>query len=138
MSLAPRCPQCRVPMRVSRLCVVCETGVQVQRIEPRTQETMRPSGLLAMLQALADLEEEPPTAPVSPALPPPKERITTTETVTLSCETPGCPESATYNVDGLRRLRAKAHPARCLPCRQRRRKETLNEAWSRYKTKHFA
>ena len=138
MSLAPRCPQCRVPMRVTRLCVVCEAGVPVQRIEPRTQETMRPSGLLVMLQALAALEEDTPPVPASPTIPAPIERITTTETVTLACETPGCPATATYNVDGLRRLRAKAQPARCLPCRQRRRKETLNEAWSRYKTKHFA
>ena len=123
-------------MRVARLCVVCEAGAPVQRIEPRTQETIRPSGLLAMLQTLADLEEEPPTAPVSPDIPAPKERITTMETVTLACETPECQETATYNVNGLRRLRAKAQPARCLSCRQRRRKKTLNEAWARYKTKH--
>ena len=136
MSLAPRCPQCRVPMRVTRLCVVCEAGIPVQHIEPRTQEPIRPSGLLVMLQALAALEEEPPPVTGSPPIPAPQERITTTATVTLACEAPGCSATATYNVDGLRRLRAKAQPARCLPCRQRRRKETLNEAWSRYKTKH--
>ncbi len=133
MSLAPRCPQCRVPLRVTRLCDVCATGIPVQRVEPRILEPLPPKQLLAALQDLC-VEENPPPKEEPP--PPPKERVTTVEIITLPCETPDCRQEAMYNADGLRRLRAKAQPARCLACRATRRKETMNEAWTRYKTKH--
>ena len=126
MSLAPRCPQCRVPLRTTRLCVVCEAGIVVQRLE-----AVMPVPVLGPLLAPATPDQG--AAAVAPVLRGQKPPVPQVE---VRCDMPGCTHLASYHPDGLRRLQAKGQPTRCAACRQARRHTTTAQAWQRYQTKH--
>ena len=127
MSLAPRCPQCRVPLRITQLCVVCEAGIVVQRVDTISSADMAFQAPVPV--SVAPVEAPSPEVRVTPPqMPPPQ--------VQVSCGEPGCSNQATYHPAGLRRLQARGEFPRCTACKQERRHVSMTSAWKRYQAKH--
>lgn len=130
MSMAPRCPQCRVPLPSTRLCAVCQAGIVMRRVEYPTM-----SGILESSSPPRSSSPRPRAGRTNPTVAP-SSRITPAARVEVPCGTPGCGILVSYHADGFRRLQANGHPPRCDACRQQQRKATTAQAWARYKVKH--